>query len=224
MIDALQVGSEGAMVMTRLLVVDDHEIVRAGLKQLLSDYKEFNVAGEAGSGADAVKMVRQSDWDAVLLDIAMPDMNGIDALKQIKQWKPKLPVLILTVHPEENYAINLLRAGASGYLLKVCTPEELTDAIRTVVSGRRYLSPALRHRLAAELNGEGSNGLHSELSQREFQIFCKLANGQAVSEIAEELSLSVKTVSTYRARVLEKMGMKTNAHVTYYAIKHGLIQ
>ena len=210
--------------MTRLLVVDDHEIVRAGLKQLLSDYEEFTVAGEAGSGADAVKMVHESNWDVVLLDISMPDMNGIDTLKQIKHWKPKLPVLILTVHPEENYAINLLRAGARGYLRKECTPEELVDAIRLVVSGRRYLSPALRHQLAAELNGEGQNALHTELTQREFQIFCKLANGQTVSEIAEDLFLSIKTVSTYRARILEKMGMKTNSNITYYAIKHGLIQ
>jgi DNA-binding NarL/FixJ family response regulator len=169
-------------------------------------------------------MVRESDWDVVLLDISMPDMNGIDTLKQIKHWKPRLPVLILTGHPEENYAINLLRAGARGYLRKECTPEDLVDAIRTVVSGRRYVSPALRDQLAAELSGEGQNALHTELSQREFQIFCKLADGQAVSEIAKDLFLSVKMVSTYRARILEKMGMKTNAQVTYYAIKHGLIQ
>src|SRR5258705_5294293 len=210
--------------MTRILVVDDHEIVRAGLKQLLSDYEEFTVGGEAGSGADAINMVRESDWDVVLLDISMPDMNGIDTLKQIKHWKPRLPVLILTGHPEENYAINLLRAGARGYLRKECTPEDLVDAIRTVVSGRRYVSPALRDQLAAELSGEGQNALHTELSQREFQIFCKLADGQAVSEIAKDLFLSVKMVSTYRARILGKMGMKTNAHITYYAIKHGLIQ
>jgi DNA-binding NarL/FixJ family response regulator len=210
--------------MTRILVVDDHEIVRAGLKQLLSDYEEFTVAGEAGSGADAINMVRESDWDVVLLDISMPDMNGIDTLKQIKHFKPRLPVLILTGHPEENYAINLLRAGARGYLRKECTPQVLVDAIRTVVSGRRYVSPALRDQLAAELSGEGQNALHTELSQREFQIFCKLADGQSVSEIAKDLFLSVKTVSTYRARILEKMGMKTNAQVTYYAIKHGLIQ
>jgi two-component system invasion response regulator UvrY len=210
--------------MTRILVADDHQIVRAGLKNLLSEYKEFTVAGEAGSGTDALKMVRESDWDVVLLDISMPDMNGIDTLKQIKRSKPDLPVLILTMHPEDHYAINLLRAGANGYVCKECAPEQLVGAIRTVASGRRYVSPALGDQLAGDLSGEGQNALHTELSEREFQVFCKLAAGQAVSEIADELFLSVKTVSTYRSRILEKMGMKTNANITYYAIKHGLIQ
>ncbi|HWP87001.1 MAG TPA: response regulator transcription factor [Burkholderiales bacterium] len=210
--------------MTRILVADDHQIVRAGLKNLLSEYKEFTVAGEAGSGTDALKMVRESDWDVVLLDISMPDMNGIDTLKQIKRSKPDLPVLILTMHPEDHYAINLLRAGANGYVCKECAPEQLVGAIRTVASGRRYVSPALGDQLAGDLSGDGQNALHTELSEREFQVFCKLAAGQAVSEIADELFLSVKTVSTYRSRILEKMGMKTNANITYYAIKHGLIQ
>jgi len=210
--------------MTRILVADDHQIVRAGLKNLLSEYKEYTVAGEAGSGTDALKMVRESDWDVVLLDISMPDMNGIDTLKQIKRSKPDLPVLILTMHPEDHYAINLLRAGANGYVCKECAPEQLVGAIRTVASGRRYVSPALGDQLAGDLSGDGQNALHTELSEREFQVFCKLAAGQAVSEIADELFLSVKTVSTYRSRILEKMGMKTNANITYYAIKHGLIQ
>ena len=210
--------------MTRILVADDHQIVRAGLKNLLSEYKEFTVAGEAGSGTDALKMVRESDWDVVLLDISMPDMNGIDTLKQIKRSRPDLPVLILTMHPEDHYAINLLRAGANGYVCKECAPEQLVGAIRTVASGRRYVSPALGDQLAGDLSGDGQNALHTELSEREFQVFCKLAAGQAVSEIADELFLSVKTVSTYRSRILEKMGMKTNANITYYAIKHGLIQ
>ena len=210
--------------MTRILVADDHQIVRAGLKNLLSEYKEFTVAGEAGSGTDALKMVRESDWDVVLLDISMPDMNGIDTLKQIKRSKPDLPVLILTMHPEDHYAINLLRAGANGYVCKECAPEQLVGAIRTVASGRRYVSPALGDQLAGDLSGDGQNALHTELSEREFQVFCKLAAGQAVSEIADELFLGVKTVSTYRSRILEKMGMKTNANITYYAIKHGLIQ
>ena len=209
--------------MTRVLLVDDHEIVRAGVKELLSEFNEFTVAGEAGSGTGAVSMVREADWDIVLLDISMPDMNGIDTLKQIMHFKPKLPVLILSGHPEENYAINLLRAGARGYLRKDCIPQVLVDAIRTVVSGRRYVSPGLSQQLAADLNGEGQHALHTELSQREFQIFCKIASGQTVSEIAADLFLSVKTVSAYRARLLRKMDMKTNAQVTYYAIKHGLI-
>jgi len=209
---------------TRLLVVDDHLIVRAGLKSLLADYEEFTVGGEAASGADAVQMVRESDWDVVLLDISMPDMNGIEALAEIRRIKPKLPVLMLTIHPEDQYAINLLRAGASGYLCKHCTPEAFISALRTVLSGRRYISPALGDQLAGELEGEEPKAPHTDLSDREFQVFCKLANGQAVSEVADELFLSVKTISTYRARILEKMHIKSNAHITYYAIKHGLIQ
>ena len=210
--------------MTRILIADDHQIVRAGLKNLLAEYKEFTVAGEAGSGAETVKMVRASEWDLVLLDITMPDMNGVDTLQQIKRSKPDLPVLILSMHPEDQYAVNLLRAGANGYVCKECAPEQLIGAIRTVVAGRRYVSPALGDQLAHDLSGDAQKALHTELSEREFQVFCKLAAGQAVSEIANELFLSVKTVSTYRSRILEKMGMKTNANLTYYAIKHGLIQ
>ncbi len=210
--------------MTRILIADDHQIVRAGLKTLLSEHNEFTVAGEARSGADAVKMVRESEWDVVLLDITMPDMNGVDTLKQIKRSKPDLPVLILSMHPEDQYAINLLRAGANGYVCKECASEQLIDGIRTVVAGRRYVSPALGDQLAGDRIGDTQKALHTELSEREFQVFCKLAAGQAVSEIGKELFLSVKTVSTYRSRILEKMGMKTNANLTYYAIKHGLIQ
>jgi len=168
--------------MTRLLVVDDHEIVRAGVKRLLAEVSELTVAGEAGSGADAVSMVRESDWDVVLLDISMPDMSGIDALQQIKQWKPELPVLILSSHPEEIYAINLLRAGAGGYLNKVCAPAELAGAIRSVASGGKYVSSSLRQKLASESRGDGRNMPHSDLSQREFQVFCRLADGQALTE------------------------------------------
>ena len=210
--------------MIRILIADDHQIVRAGLKNLLSEHKEFTVAGEAGSGTETLKLVRESDWELVLLDISLPDMNGVDTLKQIKRSKPQLPVLILTMHPEDHYAINLLRAGANGYVCKESAPEQLIGAIRMVVSGRRYVSPALGDQLAGDLSGDTQHAPHTELSEREFQVFCKLAAGQAVSEIAEELFLSVKTVSTYRSRILEKMAMKTNANITYYAIKHGLIQ
>ena len=210
--------------MTRILVADDHQIVRAGIKNLLSEHQEFTVAGEAGSGAEAIKMVRASDWDLVLLDITMRDMNGVDTLQQIKRIKPALPVLILSMHPEDQYAINLLRAGANGYVCKECAPEQLIGAIRTVIAGRRYVSPMLGDQLAGDLSGDTQKAQHTELSEREFQVFCKLAAGQAVSEIADELFLSVKTISTYRSRILEKMGLKTNADLTYYAIKHGLIQ
>jgi len=210
--------------MTRLLVVDDHEIVRAGLKQLLAESKEFTVAGEAGSGVDAVKRVNDFDCDAVLLDISMPDINGIDILKEIKRRKPALPVLILTMHPEEDYAINVMRAGASGYLQKDCSPDDLISALRTIASGRRFFSTALLKQLAADGGADAQDPQHSRLSEREFQIFCRLAKGQTVSEIAEELLLSGKTINTYRIRILDKMGLKTNSDLTYYAIKHGVIQ
>lgn len=210
--------------MIRILIADDHQIVRAGLANLLTEHAEFTVGGEADSGSSAVKMVRESDWDVVLLDITMPDLDGIDTLQRIKRSKPDLPVLILTMHPEDQFAINLLRAGASGYMCKDCAPAELADAIRVVISGKRYVSPALRHLLASNLSGEEQGDLHTRLSEREFQVFSKLAVGKAVSEIAAELFLSAKTVSTYRTHVLEKMGFKKNADITYYAIKHGLMQ
>jgi two-component system, NarL family, invasion response regulator UvrY len=209
--------------MKRILVVDDHQIVRAGLKQLLSGYDGFAVEGEAATGAAALELVQKSDWSLVLLDISMPDANGIDTLKRIKDKKPKLPVLIFTMHPEENYAINLIRAGANGYICKDSTPEQLIAAIRTVTSGRRYISPALGEQLASSLGGDCQSAPHTLLSEREFQIFCKLAAGQPVSQVATDLFLSVKTVSTYRARILETMRIKTNAKLMYYAIKHGLV-
>jgi len=209
---------------TRLLVVDDHLIVRAGLKSLLADYEEFTVGGEAASGADAVQMVRESDWDVVLLDISMPDMNGIEALAEIRRIKPKLPVLMLTIHPEDQYAINLLHAGASGYLRKECMPEALVGAIRTVLSGGRYISPELGQQLATGLEGKEQKAPHKQLSEREFQVFCKLARGQAVSEVAKALSLSVKTINTHRSRILEKLRVKSNAHIAYYAVKNGLLK
>jgi len=207
--------------MTRLLVVDDHEIVRAGLKQLLSESKEFTVAGEAGSGIDAVKRVHEFDWDAVLLDISMPGMNGIDVLKEIKCIKPALPVLIFSMHPEEHYAVNVMRAGASGYLRKDCSPDDLFSAIRTVASGRRYFPLG---QWAVDMSRDEQETRHTHLSEREFQIFCRLAMGQTVSEIAAELLLSGKTISNYRSRVLDKMRLKSNADITYYALKHGLIR
>jgi DNA-binding NarL/FixJ family response regulator len=160
----------------------------------------------------------------VLLDIAMPDRNGVDTLKTLKALRPELPVLILSGFAEQQYALNLLRAGASGYLNKEAAPAQLVGAIRTVVQGRKYVSPQLAEILADGVTGDAERPLHTRLSQREFQIFCKLAAGAPVSQIAEELFLSVKTVSTYRARILEKMGVASNADLTYYAIKNGLIQ
>jgi DNA-binding NarL/FixJ family response regulator len=210
--------------MIRILIADDHAIVRAGLKQFVADQADMSVAGEAATGAETVSLVRSEPYDVVLLDISMPDRNGVDTLKQLKQIRPEMPVLMLSAHAEEQYAVNLLRAGAAGYVSKETASTQLVQAIRTVTRGRKYVSPDLAQVLADGVTGQGEAPLHASLSQREFQIFCKLAGGMPVSKIAQELFLSVKTVSTYRSRVLEKMGMKTNADLTYYAIKNRLIE
>jgi two-component system invasion response regulator UvrY len=181
------------------------------------------VAGEAATGTEAIALVRAAVFDVVLLDISMPDKNGIDTLKMLRQLRPELPVLMLSGYAEDQYAVNLLRAGAAGYLNKEAAATQLVGAVRTVVRGRKFVSPALAQILADGVTGNADHPLHGELSQREFQIFCKLAAGSTVSKVADELHLSVKTVSTYRTRVLEKMGMKSNADLTYYAIKNGLI-
>ncbi len=209
--------------MIRILIADDHAIVRAGLKQFIADQGDMQVAGEAATGTEAIALVRAGEYDVVLLDISMPDKNGIDTLKTLRQVRPDMPVLMLSGYAEEQYAVNLLRAGAAGYLNKEAASTQLVGAIRTVVRGRKFVSPALAQILADGVTGDGETPLHGELSQREFQVFCKLAAGAAVSKIADDLFLSVKTVSTYRTRVLEKMGMKSNADLTYYAIKNGLI-
>ena len=210
--------------MIRILIADDHAIVRAGLKQFIADQPDMQVAGEAATGSEAIQLVRASEFDVVLLDISMPDKNGIDTLRLLRHVKPDLPVLMLSAYGEDQYAVNLLRAGAAGYLNKEAASTQLVGAIRTVVQGRKYVSPSLAQILADGVSGDGEKPLHAELSQREFQIFCKLAAGAAVSKIADELNLSVKTVSTYRTRILEKMAMKSNADLTYYAIKNGLIE
>lgn len=208
--------------MIRILIADDHAIVRAGLKQFIADEPDLEVIAEAGTGAQALAFVRSHPCDVVLLDIAMPDVNGVDALGQLRRIKPELPVLILTGYPEDQYAVSLLRAGASGFVRKESASDQLIEAIRTVVQGRKYVSPTLGQLLLKEVEG-GEQPAHSTLSEREFQIFRKLASGQSVSRIAEELFLSVKTVSTYRTRILEKMNLRSNADLTYYAIKHGMI-
>ncbi|HVJ75407.1 MAG TPA: response regulator transcription factor [Casimicrobiaceae bacterium] len=210
--------------MIRILIADDHAIVRAGLKQFVADQADMTVVGEAATGAETVSLVRTEPYDVVLLDISMPDRNGVDTLKQLKQIRPEMPVLMLSAHAEEQYAVNLLRAGAAGYVSKETASTQLVQAIRTVTRGRKYVSPDLAQVLADGVTGQGDAPLHASLSQREFQIFCKLAGGMPVSKIAAELFLSVKTVSTYRSRVLEKMAMKTNADLTYYAIKNRLIE
>jgi two-component system invasion response regulator UvrY len=207
----------------RILIADDHEIVRAGLAQFIADQGDMEVSGEASSGDEAIALIRREKFDVVLLDISMPDKNGIDCLRVIRQTHPTLPVLMLSGFPEEHYAVNLLRSGASGYISKSAPPEELIRAIRVVARGKRYLSETAADLISTELANPNERKLHETLSEREFQIFHKLAIGQSPTEIADELHLSVKTVSTYRTRVLDKMNLKTNADLTYYAIKYALV-
>lgn len=210
----------------RLLIADDHQIVRAGIAQFVAEEGDMVVAAQAASGDEVLDLVRHNSFDVVMLDISMPDKSGIDTLRVLRQTHPDLPVLMLSGFPEEHYAVNLLRAGASGYIAKDADPSEMIRAIRIVARGKRYLSETAAELVSAELSRpEGSaKALHEGLSVREFQIFRKLAAGQSPTEIGEELHLSVKTVSTYRARVLEKMNLKTNADLTYYAIKHGMLE
>lgn len=210
--------------MAQVLIADDHAIVRNGLKQLLNEERSIRLVGEAASGRETIDQLQQKKWDLLVLDINMPDRSGLDILRQIRATHPDMRVLVLSGFPEKQYAVNVLRAGASGYLNKEMAPEELLAAVRTVLQGRRYISPALAELLVSELDANPDKPLHAQLSEREFQIFCKLAAGQAASEIAAELCISVKTVSTYRARVLEKMHFSTNADITAYALRNGLIQ
>src|SRR5438045_1528335 len=191
----------------RILVVDDHALFRAGVQTLLAEEVEFDEVVGAASGEEAIEKVRSEHWDAVILDISMPQKNGIDTLQQIRHERPDLPVLILSMHPAEQYALNLLRAGATGYLTKEAVPEELVSALRTLLAGRKYISPNVAQLLASDLRLDTEAPVHSHLYEREFQIFCKLASGMTVSQISDELCLSVKTVSTYRTRVLEKMNL-----------------
>jgi two-component system, NarL family, invasion response regulator UvrY len=211
--------------MKRVLIADDHAIVRAGVRDMLRDDRMFDEIGEAATGSQTLQQLRDGAWDLLVLDINMPDRSGIDILRHVRSSHPGLRVLVLSGFPERQYAVNVLRAGANGYLSKDAAPEELPRAIQTVMRGRRYVSAALAEQLVDDLSTEASDKpLHSRLSQREFQILCKLSGGQAVSEIARELCLSVKTVSTYRSRILEKMAMRTNADLTTYALRNGLIQ
>ncbi|XZG70832.1 response regulator [Chitinibacteraceae bacterium HSL-7] len=207
----------------RILLVDDHQIVLSGLRTLIELEDDLAVTGEASSGMEALRLVRANEYDLAMLDISMPDRNGVDTLRDLQRIRPELPVLILSGFAEEQYALNLIRAGCRGYLTKDSDPEDIIRAIRVILSGRRYLSLELADMLASELSRPSEKRLHETLSEREFQVFVKLASGRAPTQIADELFLSVKTVSTYRSRVLEKMNLKTNADLTYYAIKNELI-
>ena len=210
--------------MIRIAIIDDHAIVRAGLRQFFADQIDFEVVAEAGNGRDAVDIVRRGGVDVIIMDISMPDQGGVDALAAIRARAPDLPVLILSGFAEEHYATTLLRQGASGYLNKDCDPEEIIRAIRTVYRGRKYITAGTAERLADGLSGGGDKPLHEQLSERELQVFLRLAKGETIGHMALGMSLSVKTVSTYRTRVMEKMSLTSNSDLTYYALKNGLIQ
>lgn len=208
----------------RVLIADDHAIVREGLKQILADTRDITVAGEADSGIDAIKLARKGRCDVLLLDISMPDRNGIDILKQARKEFPDLAILMLSMHREDQYAIRSLKAGAAGYLNKQSAPSELVDAIRQVAIGRKYVSPSLAQELANQIGDDRDVPPHETLSDREYQTMIMIASGKTVSEIAAELTLSVKTISMYRSRLLQKMKLRHNAELTHYAIKNHLVE
>jgi two-component system, NarL family, invasion response regulator UvrY len=210
--------------MIRIAIVDDHALVRAGLREFFADQADFIVAAEAANGREALDIVRKGQVDVIVMDISMPDQSGVDALIAIKARAPDLPVLILSGFPAAHYATALLRQGASGYLNKDCDPQEIVQAIRTVHRGRKYVSADVAEQLAEGLNHSGAKPPHEQLSKRELQVFLRLAQGETIGTMADKLSLSVKTVSTFRSRVMEKMKLASNSELTYYALKNGLIQ
>jgi DNA-binding NarL/FixJ family response regulator len=209
--------------MTRILIADDHAVVRQGLKQILANALNSVLLGEAASVTEMFALLKQGEWDAVIMDLSMPGGSGLEALKQIKH-DYEIPVLVLSVSPEDQYAVRTLRAGAAGYLTKETAPEELVQAVERILRGGKYVSTALAETLAGQIGKEYVGALHESLSDRELEVLCLIASGKAVGQIAEELKLSVKTVSTYRARVLQKMKLKTNAELTHYAIQNGLVK
>jgi len=208
----------------KILITDDHAVVRQGLKLILADQFKRAEFGEARNAQEALNRVWKEKWDVVILDITMPGRNGLEVLKEIKRSRPKLPVLVLSMHPEDQFAVRLLKAGAAGYLTKESAGEEIVGAIIKVTSGGRYISPSLAERMASYLDMDVRKAPHERLSDREFLVLRMIASGKAVSQIAKELSLSVATVSTYRARILEKMDLKNNAQLTHYAIQKSLVE
>jgi len=209
--------------MMKILIADDHPIVRRGLKQILSEEPDLAVGGEARSSQEVLELVRKQDWNAVILDITMPGRGGLETLREIKKEHPKLPVLVLSMHPEDQYGMRALKAGAAGYMTKESAPEKLVQALRKIIKGEKYVSPTLAEKLVLDLERDATDSLHETLSDREHRVMCMIASGKKVSEIAADLFLSVKTISTYRSRILKKMKMKSNAELTHYAIKHRLV-
>ncbi|MBF0186519.1 MAG: response regulator transcription factor [Magnetococcales bacterium] len=210
--------------MIRILLVDDHAIVRAGLRHLLNQTGDMEVAGEAADGNEAVKRMTEESWDVVLLDISMPGKDGLEVLRHVRAVKPDLPILILTMHDEELLALRYLKAGAAGYVTKDSAPEQLEKAIRRVVSGGRHIDQEMAERLVMAWDTDVDRPLHGTLSDREYTVLCRIASGKTVTTIAEDLGLSPRTVSTYRSRILDKMKMKNNAELTHYALKYGLVE
>lgn len=209
--------------MIRVLVTDDHPVVLRGLKQILADEPGFAEPGEARTAAEALRKLREHTWDALILDINLPDQSGLEVLREVRERTPKLPVLVMSMHPEDQFAVRILKAGAAGYLTKDAAPDELIKATRKVIAGGRYISSALAERLADVLSGTSDSSPHEALTDREFEVLRLIAQGKTVSEIADQLALSVKTVSTYRTRLLEKMGLKTNAELMAYALRRGIV-
>lgn len=208
----------------KILVADDHAVVRKGIIQVLKPASDLSVAGEASSGPELLDKLRAQEWDALIMDLHMPGISGLDLLKQVHAIRPGLPVLILTVQPEDIYARRLLQAGASGYLTKESVADELLTAVRKICAGGRYVSPSLAEQLAFSFNADVQRPPHEQLSDREFEVLRLLASGMTPTEIADKLCLSVKTISTYRTRILEKMNMRTNADLMKYALKAGLVE
>lgn len=207
-----------------VLIADDHAIVRQGLKQILSETEDLIITGEADDGSEALQLARLQPWDVFLLDVSMPNRNGIDTLKQLKKEFPRLPVLILSMHPEEQYALRALKAGASGYLTKQSAPEQLVNAIRQVASGKKYVSPAVAQQLIEALSDDTDKLPHERITDREYQVLVMIAAGKSQTQIADKLNLGVATVSTYRARLLEKMGLKSTAELIRYGLEHDLAE
>lgn len=210
--------------MIKIIIADDHEIIRAGLKQIISETNNMTVSGEARDGQELIEKVRHGDYDVILLDISMPGRNGLEILKQLKQEKPAIPVLILSTYPEEQYGVRTIKAGASGYLNKKTVSEKLIEAIDKVYIGRKYISADLADHMAEIIVNKGDMSPHENLTDREYQVFLMIASGKSVSEIGHELFLSVKTINTYRKKILVKTGMKSNAELTHYAIKNDLLE
>jgi two-component system, NarL family, invasion response regulator UvrY len=208
----------------KILLTDDHAVVRHGLKQILADEFKKATFGEARNAQEALNRVWKENWDVVVLDITMPGRSGLEVLREIKKSKPRLPVLVLSMHPEGQFAVRVLKRGASGYMTKESAPAELVGAIKKVLAGGRYVSPSLAEKLATYVSADAPKTPQEKLSDREFQVLRLIASGKIVSEIAKELSLSVKTISTYRSRILEKMEMKNNAELMHYAMQHQLVE